>query len=92
MPRPISASVSLSALAHNLAEARRRAPGSRIWAVVKAHAYGHGLPAAIRGFTGADGLALLELDAAIRVRDARYSRRIVLLEGFLDLSTPDQRR
>ena len=81
MPRPISASVSLSALAHNLAEARRRAPGSRIWAVVKAHAYGHGLPAAIRGFTGADGLALLEFDNARRLRALGWRGPILMLEG-----------
>ena len=30
----------------------------------------------------ADGLALLELDAAIELRALRYARRILLLEGF----------
>jgi alanine racemase len=33
-----------------------------VWAVVKANAYGHGLPSAARGFADADGLALLEFD------------------------------
>ena len=30
----------------------------------------------------ADGLALLELDAAIALREQHYARRILLLEGF----------
>lgn len=81
MPRPVSASVSVSALAHNLSVIRRRAPDARIWAVVKAHAYGHGLPAAIRGFSGADGLALLEFDNARRLRALGWRGPILMLEG-----------
>ena len=81
MPRPVSASVSVSALAHNLAVVRRRAPDSRIWAVVKAHAYGHGLPAAIRGFAAADGLALLEFDNARRLRALGWRGPMLMLEG-----------
>lgn len=81
MPRPVSASVSVSALAHNLAVIRRSAPDTRIWAVVKAHAYGHGLPAAIRGFAGADGLALLEFDNARRLRALGWRGPILMLEG-----------
>lgn len=81
MPRPVCATVSVSALAHNLAAVRRRAPDARIWAVVKAHAYGHGLPAAIRGFAGADGLALLEFDNARRLRALGWRGPILMLEG-----------
>ena len=43
MPRPLSATIHTAALANNLAVARRHAPKSKIWAVVKANAYGHGL-------------------------------------------------
>ncbi|MFM1991842.1 MAG: alanine racemase [Pseudomonadota bacterium] len=81
MPRPVCATVSVSALAHNLAAVRRRAPDARIWAVVKAHAYGHGLPAAIRGFAGADGMALLEFDNARRLRALGWRGPILMLEG-----------
>jgi len=55
-----------------------------VLAVVKADAYGHGLARVLPALAEADGLALLELDAAIRLRDARYARRILLLEGFFD--------
>jgi alanine racemase len=81
MTRPISASVSLTALAHNLSLAKRHAVGARVWAVVKAHAYGHGLPAAIRGFAGADGFALIEFDNARRLRALGWRGPMLMLEG-----------
>jgi alanine racemase len=69
---------------HNLAIAKSRAPGSRVWAVVKANAYGHGLLRGMRGFAAADGLALIEIDAAVRLREAGWQKPILLLEGFFD--------
>jgi alanine racemase len=80
--RPIRARIDSAALRHNLAAARRRAPHSRIWAVVKANAYGHGLARAARALSGADGLALIELDAALELRRAGERRPILLLQGF----------
>ena len=84
MPRPISATISLGALRHNLAVARRHAPRSRVLAVIKADAYGHGALRAARALADADGFALLELDIAIKLREAGYRQRIVLLEGFFE--------
>ncbi|KAA1351195.1 alanine racemase, partial [Escherichia coli] len=43
MSRPILAQLDLQALKDNLQIVRRAAPGSRVWSVVKANAYGHGL-------------------------------------------------
>lgn len=84
MPRPISATISAGALAHNLAVARKHAPHARVFAVVKAQAYGHGLLRAASALRAADGFAVVEFDAAMRLRDAGYGQRIVLLEGFFD--------
>ena len=42
MPRPVEALIHQAALAHNLSRARALAPDARVWAVVKADAYGHG--------------------------------------------------
>jgi len=50
--------------------------------VVKANAYGHGLARAARALSGADGLALIELDAALELRKAGERRPILLLQGF----------
>lgn len=85
MPRPIQARIDLSALEHNLSVVRRHAPRSRVMAVIKADAYGHGLLRAAEALARADGFAMLELDAAVRLRDAGYRQTILLLEGFFDV-------
>jgi alanine racemase len=82
MARPPFAQLNLSALRANLAQVRTRAPKTQVLAVVKANAYGHGLTRVLPALADADGLALLELDAAIALRAAHYTRRILLLEGF----------
>jgi len=84
MPRPIVATVHLDAMKHNLARARASARGAKVWAVVKADAYGHGLQRAMRGFAEADGLALVEFDYALRLRACGWSKPILMLEGFFD--------
>ncbi|HEY0295598.1 MAG TPA: alanine racemase, partial [Bordetella sp.] len=91
MPRPISASISIPALRHNLSVVRRhldqaaQAAGGQaasIWAVIKANAYGHGIERAVAGFSAAQGLAMLDLDEAVRCREAGWGGPILLLEGF----------
>ena len=82
MTRPILAQVNLAALRANLRVARERATGAQVLAVVKANAYGHGLMRVLPALAEADGLALLELDAAVALREHHYARRILLLEGF----------
>jgi alanine racemase len=71
---------------HNLARARACAPDAKVWAVVKANAYGHGLERGMRGFAGADGLALIETDNAVRLRELGWTKPVLLLEGFFDAS------
>ena len=82
MPRPIRATVSTAALAHNLQVARRYAGPARIWAVLKANAYGHGLLHAARSLKAADGFALLDFADALRLRDAGVDKPLLMLEGF----------
>lgn len=84
MPRPLFATIHLDSMQHNLARARSCAPLAKIWAVVKADAYGHGLERAMRGFASADGLALVELESAIRLRELGWIKPILLLEGFFE--------
>lgn len=84
MARPLVAQINLAALAANLAKVREKAPGAQVLAVVKANAYGHGLTRVLPALEDADGLALVELDAAVQLRDAHYTRRILLLEGFFE--------
>mgnify|MGYP001550252225 FL=1 len=81
MPRPIAALVHVDALAHNLRRAREAAPEARVWAVVKANAYGHGIAHAYPGLKGADGFALLDLVEAEQIRALGWRGPILLLEG-----------
>jgi alanine racemase len=86
MGRPLFAQVNLAALSANVASARVRTAGAELLAVVKADAYGHGLMRVLPALEDADGLALLELDMAVALRERHYSRRILLIEGFFDAS------
>jgi alanine racemase len=82
MPRPIRATISSAALKHNLEIARRHAGGSKIWAVIKANGYGHGLMRVAKALDGADGFALLDFVDALRLRAAGVDKPILMLEGF----------
>jgi alanine racemase len=82
MPRPLIATIDIAALRHNLRVAMTAAPAAKCWAVVKANAYGHGLARAIRAFGATDGLGLIEVDGAVRLRELGWTKPILLLEGF----------
>ena len=82
MTRPVVASIDLLALRQNLQIVRRAAPGSRLWAVVKANAYGHGVARVWSALSAADGFALLNLEEAILLREQGWKGPILLLEGF----------
>jgi alanine racemase len=84
MPRPIEALIHPAALAHNLARARAAQPDARLWAVVKANAYGHGIERAYAGLRGADGFALLDLAEAERMRALGWRGPVLLLEGAFE--------
>ncbi len=84
MPRPIQATIHIGALRHNLARMRRAAPDAKVWAVVKANAYGHGIERVFEGLRGADGFALLDLQEAQRVRALGWRGPILLLEGVFE--------
>ncbi|WP_219215656.1 alanine racemase [Variovorax boronicumulans] len=84
MPRPILATIHTDALRHNLARVRRNALDARVWAVVKADAYGHGIERVFDAFRAADGFALLDLAEAARVRALGWRGPVLLLEGVFE--------
>ena len=84
MPRPIRAAISVAAMSHNLRMAREHAGPARVWAVVKANAYGHGLLRAARAFSAADGYAVLDFVEALTLRNAGVVKPILMLEGFFE--------
>lgn len=84
MSRAAGAVISPAALRHNLAQVRARAPRSRVMAVVKANAYGHGIAPAARALAAADTFAVACLDEALAIRRAGLLHPIVLLEGVFN--------
>lgn len=95
MPRPISATLHLGAFENNLQVVRRFAPKAKVWSVVKANAYGHGIKHVWRSLAQTDGFALLDLAEAILLRESGWQGPILLLEGFFkpqDLALLDRYR
>lgn len=95
MTRPIQASLDLQALKQNLSIVRQAAPHARVWSVVKANAYGHGIERIWSALGATDGFALLNLEEAITLRERGWKGPILMLEGFFhaqDLEIYDQHR
>jgi len=82
MSRPIVATIHTAALRQNLAIVRQAATDSRVWSVVKANAYGHGIDRVWQSLSDTDGFALLNLEEAILLRERGWKKPILLLEGF----------
>lgn len=84
IPR-VTATVDLSAVAHNLGIVRKLAPQSRIMAAVKADGYGHGAIEVSRALesAGVDALAVACLEEAMQLRHAHLQTPIALLEGVI---------
>jgi alanine racemase len=80
----VSVTIDIGALRNNLAVLRRLAPNSRVMAVIKANAYGHGLVTVARALESADALGVARLCEALTLRAAGVKTPIVLLEGVLD--------
>ncbi|MDZ7686601.1 MAG: alanine racemase [Gammaproteobacteria bacterium] len=78
------ARIDLAAIQANLDLARRCAPRSRIMAVVKADAYGHGAVEVSRALQGVDALCVARIDEGVTLRAAGIDTPILLLEGIID--------
>jgi len=81
--RPTRADINLEALRHNLRVTRRQAGGARVWAVLKADAYGHGAPAVARTLERAkiDGFCVALLEEAVELREAGIVAPILVMGG-----------
>ncbi|MEY4295378.1 MAG: hypothetical protein RLY82_1066, partial [Pseudomonadota bacterium] len=82
--RPIRAVIHTDALRHNLGVVRRAAGDAKVWAVVKANAYGHGITHVFEGLRAADGFACLDLTEAQTLRSLGWRGPILLLEGVFN--------
>jgi len=80
--RSAKAEICLTALQHNVARIREIAPKSKIMAVVKANAYGHGLLAVASALKSVDAFAVARVEEALTLRSGGIVKPILLLEGF----------
>ncbi|HDG1680548.1 TPA: alanine racemase [Kluyvera ascorbata] len=76
--------INRRALRHNLQRLRELAPASKLVAVVKANAYGHGLLETARTLPDADAFGVARLEEALRLREGGITQPILLLEGFFN--------
>jgi alanine racemase len=80
------AEIDLGALSYNLSKTKQLAPQSKVMAVLKANAYGHGLVTIAQHLTNVDAFAVARIDEALALRAGGVTKPIVLLEGFFDKS------
>lgn len=80
--RSAKAEICLQSLQHNLAQVKKIAPHSKIMAVVKANAYGHGLLAVASALREVDAFAVARVEEALTLRSGGIVKPILLLEGF----------
>lgn len=78
---PVTATVDLSALRHNIRVLQSRAEGADLMAVVKADAYGHGMVPVtdVLRDEGVRHFAVARPAEAVRLRDAGVTERILVL-------------
>lgn len=81
--------IRLGALQHNLSVIRAAAPDSKVMAVIKANAYGHGMLAVAKALGDVDALAVARVAEAVALREADVQQRLVLLSGVLDSAELD---
>ena len=81
--RPTRAEINLEALRHNLRIVRKHAGEARVWAVLKADAYGHGAPAVARTLERArvDGFCVALIEEAVELREAGIVAPILVMGG-----------
>jgi alanine racemase len=84
--RPTRATIDLGAIRANFAEARRRAEGRELMAVVKADAYGHGAIQVSQALVdeGCRWFAVATIAEGVELRDAGIREPILILGGVFD--------
>jgi alanine racemase len=83
--RSLTASLSTENLLHNFKIIKQHASNSKIIAMVKANAYGHGLRStSLRLQPAVDFLGVAAIDEALQLRQAGVTIPIILMEGVFE--------
>lgn len=82
--RQAHAHIDLDAIAHNFGLVTEKFPDSKVMAVIKADAYGHGAVKVAQKLKQADAFAVARVSEAVKLREAGVGQPICLLEGVMD--------
>ena len=80
--RAAKININADALRHNFQQVKKYAPESKVMAVIKANAYGHGAKYVAGILSDADAFALATPQEAISLRQAGISKPLLVLQGF----------
>ena len=81
MTRPSRIVIDIKALEHNFLRIKELTPNSKVMAIVKADAYGHGIVRVAKTLNNADAFGVACLEEAEQLRQSSIKTPIVLLEG-----------
>ncbi len=81
MTRPSRVIIDLKALKHNFSQIKKLTSNSKVMAIVKADAYGHGLVRVASALCNADAFGVACIEEAEQLRAASIKTPIILLEG-----------
>lgn len=84
MLNEVTAKISIPALQHNFNRVRTLKPNTKIVAMIKSNAYGHGLIPVAQALTAADAFGVARLAEALHLRAAGITQDILLMPGFLN--------
>ncbi len=82
MRRAAYALINLAHLKHNLAATRDVAKQSKIMAVVKADAYGHGMLQVSQALSDADAFSVAYINEAMELRESGIQKPLLALQGI----------
>ncbi len=88
--RRVHVSIDEQALQHNLAQVKKFAPHSRVMAVIKANAYGHGILRAAQALDQADYFAVASPGEALYLRQQGIAKPLLVIHGFSSLAELDK--
>lgn len=85
MTRSAYSTIRLNHLQHNLQTIRNTAANSKLMAVIKADAYGHGMLRVAEALKDADAYAVACVNEGLLLREANLTLPIVCLQGFQNI-------
>ena len=72
------------ALTANIEAVRECAPGTKVMAMAKADAYGHGLKGLMTAFANADGIGVARAEEAVQLREWGWQKPLLLMGTRID--------